>query len=417
MDIKRRYEEAKKVYEKLGIDTDEVINKFENIKISIHCWQGDDVGGNENLDKELSGGIRVNGNYLGKPRSMDELREDLEFALSKIPGSHKVNLHAIYGDFDCDYSRDEVKPEHFSKWVQWAKKNNLGLDFNPTLFSHDMAKDNLTLSHPSKEIRDYWIRHCINSRRVANYFADELKEPVLNNIWIPDGTKDNPGSRLAYRSHLKNSLDEIFEKSPKHDLVFDSVESKVFGIGVESFTVGSHEFYLQYALKNNLLCLLDNGHYHPTESVADKISSMLLFNERLALHLTRSVRWDSDHVITLNDEIKDILSEIAKYDAFNRVFIGLDFFDASINRIAAWVIGARNVLKASLQALLKPHEMLKQCDNEMDYTKILMLLEESNTYPYMDVWNYYCEKNNVPYDDTWYEDIMQYEKNILKGRI
>lgn len=416
MNIEERYLHAREYYKRQGIDTDSVLEKLEKIKVSIHCWQGDDVVGNEVKGDTVSAGIATSGNYLGKPNNMDQLRDDLAFALTFIPGKHKINLHAIYGDFEDGYDRNRIQPKHFKNWVEFAKKHQLGLDFNPTLFSHEMAKDNLTLSHPDANIRNFWIEHCIQSFKVANYFADELKTPVLNNIWIPDGLKDTPGNRMLYRKNLKDSLDQIFVKVEKRQDVFASLESKVFGIGLESFTVGSHEFYLQYAQENNLLCLLDNGHYHPSESVADKISSMLLFNEKIALHLTRSVRWDSDHVVLLNDEIKEIVSEIAKYDAFDRVFIGLDFFDASINRVAALVIGTRNVLKAILMGLLMPHDLLLKCDQELDYTKRLMLLEENKLYPFQDVWNYYCFKNNTVYNESWYDQVMEYEKTVLKGR-
>lgn len=416
MDVIKRYNEAKEYYQKIGVNTDEVIKKLENIKISVNCWQGDDVTGNEYKSGKLSGGIEVNGNYIGKAQNMDQLRDDLSFVLKYLPGKHKVNLHAIYGDFDQDYSRDKVDKSHFSKWLEWAKKEEVGIDFNPTLFSHDMASDNLTLSHPNKEIRDYWIEHCINSYEIAKYFAQELNQEVLNNLWIPDGLKDNPANRMMLRSNLKDSLDKIYAQCNDNPLVYNSVESKVFGIGLESCTIGSHEFYLQYAQQNNLLCLLDNGHFHPTENIADKISSLLLFNEKLALHLTRSVRWDSDHVIRLNDEIKEILDEIAKYNAYERVFIGVDFFDASINRIVAWIIGTRNVLKAALQSLLIPHDLLDEAQEKLDYTKIMMIQEEMKSYPFNDIWNYYCYKNNVEYSNDWYNEVMEYESTTLRKR-
>lgn len=415
MDIQRRYLEAKEKFKKLGIDTDLALDKMDEIKISINCWQLDDVSGNENLEG-LGGGISATGNYIGKPNNMDELREDLAFCLDYIPGNHKLNLHAIYGEFDDDYDRQYLKPEYFKNWVEFAKEKNIGLDFNPTLFSHELSKDNLTLSHPDEKIREYWINHCISSYEIASYFAKELNQPVLNNIWIPDGLKDTPGNRMYFRKNLENSLDQIQKNINLNENVYQSVESKVFGIGLESYTVGSHEFYMQYAMKNNLICLLDSGHFNINENIADKISSMLQFNDKLALHLTRSVRWDSDHVIAYNDEIKDILCEIAKYDAYDRVFIGLDFFDASINRMVATILGSRNVLKAILYSLLINHEQLLECDKNLDYTKRFMLQEELKTYPFIDVWNYYCVQNNVSYDETWYEDIIEYENTILRRR-
>ncbi|MGL4393055.1 MAG: L-rhamnose isomerase [Fusobacteriaceae bacterium] len=417
MKTKVSYEVAKKDFEKWGIDVEKVLKQLKEVKISIHCWQGDDVTGFEKVQNGLSGGIASTGNYFGKARTPEELRMDLEKALSLIPGKHKINLHAIYAETNGKFiERDKLKVEYFKNWIQWAKKNKLGLDFNPTLFSHKYAADGLTLSHPDKKIRDFWIEHCKISREIGEYFGKELNQTCLNNIWIPDGFKDIPSDRLSPRKRLKESLDQIFKQKFDEKYLLDAVESKVFGIGAESYTVGSHEFYMNYACKNNKICLLDNGHFHPTESVADKLSSMLLFHEKVALHVTRPVRWDSDHVVILNDDILDIAKEIIRCDALGRVIIGLDFFDASINRIAAWVIGTRNILKALLFAMLVPNEELKKLQEEGNYTKRLALMEEFKTYPLGDIWNYYCELNNVPVQESWIEEVEQYEKEVLSKR-
>lgn len=416
-EVLTRYENSKKVYENLGINVEECIEVLSKVKLSVHCWQGDDVKGFETPDSSLSGGISATGNYPGRARNGEELRMDLEKALSLIPGTHKVNLHAIYAEFDNEVpSRDKIEPKHFKKWVEWAKKNNLGLDFNPSLFSHPNADSGLTLSHPCSNIREFWINHCIASRKIGEYFGKELGQTCLTNIWIPDGYKDTPSDRLTPRKRLKESLDKIYSVPTNSLYNDDSVESKVFGIGVESYTVGSHEFYLNYSILNNKLCLLDNGHFHPTESVADKISSMLLFQDKLALHITRPVRWDSDHVITFNDDVREIAKELVRNDALNKVYIGLDFFDASINRIAAWVLGSRNTLKALLEALLIPNELLSKIQDEGDFTRRLVLLEELKTYPLGDIWDYFCEINQVPCKDEWLKEIKEYEIKILNKR-
>ncbi|WP_446897907.1 L-rhamnose isomerase [Clostridium sp. LBM24168] len=417
MSVKEKYELAKKEYERWGIDVDKALEELKKVRISIHCWQGDDIAGFEVDQKELSGGIAATGNYPGKARNPEELRKDLDKALSLIPGKHKVNLHAIYAETAGKFvERDEIKPEHFENWVSWAKKNDLGLDFNPTIFSHDKAKDGLTLSHPDKEIRDFWIRHCIASRKIGEYFGKELGKTCLTNLWIPDGYKDIPSDRLGPRQRLKDSLDEIFKEKIDKKYNLDSVESKVFGIGAESYTVGSSEFYLNYAAKNDVLCLMDTGHYHPTEVVSDKISSMLLFSDKVALHVSRPVRWDSDHVIILDDELKELAKEIVRNNALDRVIIGLDFFDASINRVAAWVIGTRNMIKALLNAMLLPNEKLKELQNEENYTDRLALLEEFKTYPFGAVWDYYCEINDVPVKEKWLDEVKKYEKEELSKR-
>lgn len=417
MSIKESYDLAKKEYEKWGINVDEVLEQLKKVPISIHCWQGDDVGGFEVNKGELSGGIDVTGNYPGKARTPEELRSDLEKALTLIPGNHRVNLHAIYAETDGEVvERDKLKPKHFEYWVNWAKENGLGLDFNPTLFSHEKAADGLTLSHPNQEIREFWINHCIASRKIAEYFGKELGTPALTNIWIPDGYKDVPSDRLTPRVRLKESLDKIFEEEIDEKYNIDAVESKLFGIGSESYVVGSHEFYLGYALKNNKLCLLDTGHFHPTEMVSNKISSMLLFSDKLALHVSRPVRWDSDHVVTLDDELKEIALEIVRNDALDKVMIGLDFFDASINRVAAWTIGTRNMIKSLLYAMLVPNDYFKQLQEEGNFTERLALIEEFKTYPFGAIWNYYCEHMGVPVKETWLEDVKKYEQDVLSQR-
>ena len=417
MSIKSQFELAKTEYEQWGINVEAALERLKNIPISVHCWQGDDIGGFEVNKTELSGGIDVTGNYPGKATTPEELRMDLEKALSLIPGKHRINLHALYAETDGEIvDRDKLEPKHFTKWVNWAKEHGLGLDFNPTIFSHEKAADGLTLSHPDPEIRKFWVNHCIASRKIGEYFGKELGTPCLTNIWIPDGYKDVPSDRLTPRKRLKDSLDEIFAVEVDETYNIDSVESKLFGIGSESFVVGSHEFYLSYALKNNKLCLLDTGHYHPTETVSNKISSMLLFNEKLALHVSRPVRWDSDHVVTFDEELKEIALEIVRNDAIDQVMIGLDFFDASINRIAAWTIGTRNMVKALLYAMLMPNEQLKEMQENGDYTKRLALLEEFKTYPFGAIWNYYCEQMNVPVKEQWLTEVMQYEEEVLSHR-
>ena len=412
----QRFNEAKSVYAEVGVDVEEAIQKLSNVKLSLHCWQGDDVTGFEK-GSSLSGGIAATGNYPGKARNAEELMSDLDVALSLIPGKHKINLHAIYAVTNGEkVERDKLAPEHFKAWVDFAKERGLGLDYNPTLFSHPKAADGLTLSHPDKNIRQFWIDHCKGSRRITEYFGKELGQLSLNNIWIPDGYKDIPADRLSPRQRLKDSLDEIYSEKLNSNYMVDSVESKVFGIGVESYTVGSHEFYMNYAAKNNVLCLLDNGHFHPTEKVSDKISAMLLFAEKLALHITRSVRWDSDHVVIFDDELKEMAKEIVVCDALDRVLIGLDYFDASINRITAWTVGARNVQKAILFALLSPYKKLAQLQDAGNFSDLLAINEEMNFYPFADIWDHYCEQSNVPVRGQWLNTIKQYEKDVLSKR-
>ncbi len=410
-----RYTYAKEAYAKSGVDTEAAIKALSNVRISIHCWQGDDVGGFEGSG-DLSGGIAATGNYPGKARCPGELMADIDKMLSLVPGSHKINLHAIYAISDKPVERDKLLPEHFSKWVEFAKERGLGLDINPTLFSHPLAADGLTLSHPDEKIRRFWIDHCKAMRRVGEYFGRELGITCVNNIWIPDGYKDTPADRLGPRQRLKDSLDEILSEKIDRRYLIDTVESKVFGIGVESYTVGSHEFYLNYAAKNDCVCLLDNGHFHPTEVVSDKIPSMLLFSDKVALHVTRGVRWDSDHVVILDDELKEIAKEIVRCNALDRVIIGLDYFDASINRVGAWVTGVRNMQKALLNALLLPHGTLKALQDSGNFSKLLALSEELKLYPFADVWAEFCERQGVPAGAEWFAEVEKYEKEVMSNR-
>ncbi|MDD5604280.1 MAG: L-rhamnose isomerase [Eubacteriales bacterium] len=411
------YTLASAKYAELGIDTDAVIEKLGNIPISMHCWQGDDVRGFENPDVELSGGIQATGNYPGRARTADELRKDIEKALSLIPGKHRLNLHAIYLDTGGEkVARDEIRPEHFKTWADWGKTNVAGIDFNPTCFSHPLSDDGLTLSHPKKEVRDFWIRHCKASRKVAEYFGRELGTPSVNNIWIPDGYKDMPADRMAPRKRLNEALDEIFSEKISAKYCLDAVEAKLFGIGSESYVVGSNEFYMGYIVKNNKMLCLDAGHFHPTESIADKISAVLLFSDRLLLHVSRPVRWDSDHVVSLNDDLRGIAQEIIRSGREDKIHIGLDFFDASINRIAAWAIGMRNMQKALLEAMLEPSDMLRGFEKKGDLTSRLAYLEEMKTYPAAAVWNKFCAAKGAPVGIEWLESVREYEKNVLSER-
>ena len=409
-----RFEEAKEKYAAYGVDVDKALETLGKVRISMHCWQGDDVLGFDS--DSLTGSIATTGNYPGKATNPDELMSDIKKAYSLIPGKHKLNLHASYRITDEKVDRDKIEPKHFQAWVDFAKEEGIGLDFNPTFFSHPKLVNNMSLSHPDKAIRDFWINHAKACRKIANYFGEQLGITALDNIWIPDGTKDVPADRLGPRARLKEALDEIFSVKYDKKNIADAIEGKVFGIGVESYTVGSHEFYMNYAAKNNLMCLLDTGHYHPTEVVSDKISSMLLFNDQLALHVSRPVRWDSDHVIKLDDELQELAKELVRCNALDRVFIGLDFFDASINRIAAWVIGMRNMQKALLLGLLEPHAALKKMQDECNFTELLATLEEIKTLPFGDVWNHFCEINNVPVGKDWFKVVKDYEKDVLLKR-
>lgn len=410
-----RYLQAKEIYRQRGIDTDAALKTLDGISISMHCWQGDDVCGFENTGA-LTGGIQTTGNYPGKARTPEELMADIDKALSLIPGKHRLNLHSTYAFYEGEkVSRDKLEPQHFDGWIRFAKERGLGIDINPTLFSHPMAADGLTLSHPDETVRRFWIDHCKAIRKIGAYIGEQLGTPCLNNIWIPDGYKETPADCSGPRARLKSALDEILSVPYDKKYLVDSVESKVFGIGVESYTVGSHEFYMNYAAKNNVLCLLDNGHFHPTENVADKIPSMLLFADKVALHVTRGVRWDSDHVTAYNDELKEIAKEIVLADP-SRVLIGLDYFDASINRVAAWVQGMRNMQKALLAALLSPSAELKAAQDAGDFTAMFVLSEEAKTYPVGDVWDYFCETHNVPLREAWFSDVRAYEKEVLAER-
>lgn len=417
MSTKKRYEYAREAYKKIGVDTDKALEILKGLPISMHCWQGDDVTGFDH-DGPLSGGIQATGNYPGKARTPEELMADIDKVFSLVPGKHKLNLHASYAIFEEGelVDRDKLEPKHFKKWVEFARERGIGLDFNPTIFSHDMVRDNLTLSSPDQAVRDFWIRHVQACIRISEYFAEELGQPCLMNIWIPDGYKDIPADRLTPRKRFKDSLDQILAMDYDKEKVLVCLESKVFGIGMESYTVGSSEFTINYAASKGILSLMDNGHYHPTEVVSDKISSMLLFHDKLALHITRPVRWDSDHVVLFDDETKEIAKEIVRNDALDRVLFGLDFFDASINRIAAWTIGMRNMQKALLYALLSPNQKLKDLQEEGKLTEVMMLQEEVKTYPFGDVWDYFCEINGVPQKEEWYEDVKKYENEVLAKR-
>lgn len=417
MTTKERYESAKEIYEKVGVDTEASLTKLENISISMHCWQGDDVNGFDH-EGPLTGGIQATGNHPGKATTPEELMADIDQALSYIPGKHKLNLHANYAIFEQGESvdRDKLEPKHFKKWVEFAKKRGLGLDFNPTYFSHEMVKDDLTLSSPDPEVRKFWIDHGRACIRISQYFAEELGQPCLMNIWIPDGYKDVPADRLSPRARFKDSLDQILSIDYDKEKVVVCLESKVFGIGLESYTVGSSEFCINYAATHGILSLMDNGHYHPTEVVSDKIPSMLLFNEKIALHVTRPVRWDSDHVVLFDDETKEIAKEIVRNDALDRVFLGLDFFDASINRISAWTVGMRNMQKALLVALLSPNKHLAELQMEGKLSELMVMQEELKLYPFGDVWNYFCEIHHVPQREDWYKEVEKYEKEVLFHR-
>ena len=416
MTTEQRYESAREIYKNIGVDTDRAVETLKNIHISMHCWQGDDVQGFDH-EGPLSGGIQTTGNYPGKAATPQELMDDIDKALSLIPGKHKLNLHANYAVFeDGEFvDRDALEPKHFRKWVEFAKERGMGLDFNPTFFSHEKA-ESFTLSSPDEEIRQFWIRHGQACIRISQYFAEELGQPCVMNIWIPDGYKDVPADRLSPRARFKDSLDQILSIDYDRSKVYVCLESKVFGIGMESYTVGSSEFCINYAANNGILSLMDNGHYHPTEVVSDKIPAMLLFNEKLALHVTRPVRWDSDHVVLFDDETKEIAKEIVRNDALDRVFLGLDFFDASINRISAWVVGMRNMQKAFLFALLQPNDKLKELQNNGEFTELMMLQEELKLYPFGDVWNYFCEQCGVPEKEDWFKEVQQYEKEVLSKR-
>ena len=403
-------------YAELGVDADAAVQRLSRIPISLHCWQGDDVGGFEQSGAAIGDGLAVTGHYPGKARTPDELRADVEKVLALVPGQHRLNLHASYGEFGGKHvDRDEIAPEHFRNWIAWAKAHGLGLDFNPTCFAHPKAAEGFTLSHRDQGIRDFWIEHCRRAREIGAALGKALGSPCVTNVWIPDGFKDTPADRQAPRERLAAALDAVFKKPlpAKHNL--DAVEPKLFGIGAESCTVGSHEFYLGYAITRRKLLCLDAGHFHPTETISDKISSVLQFLPEILLHVSRGVRWDSDHVVTLNDDLLAIAREIIANNYTDRVHIGLDYFDASINRIAAWVIGARNMLRALLIALLEP-PALKAAEAIGDYTARLALQEEAKALPFGAVWDGYCESQNVPVGEAWLGEVKAYEKSVLSKR-
>jgi L-rhamnose isomerase len=408
--IQNGYTLAKERYAALGVDTEQALTRLENISISLHCWQGDDVGGFENPGGDLTGGIAATGNYPGKARTADELRRDLDVVYSLLPGSHRLNLHAIYREADQKVERNKIEPRHFSAWKDWAKANNHGVDFNPTCFSHPKSADGFTLAHRDPAIRQFWIEHCIASRKIGEYFGRELGTAAVTNIWVPDGYKDSPADRYTPRELLCESLDAVLAQKidPRYNL--DAVEPKLFGIGSESYVVGSAEFYIAYALSRKILLTLDSGHFHPTETIADKISALLLYLDQLLLHVSRGVRWDSDHVVTFNDDTQAIANEIVRNNALDHVHIGLDYFDASINRIAAWTIGARNTLRALLVALLEPWDMLKQYEVDGDFSSRLALQEELKSMPFSAVWDYHCLLKDVPIGMDFMGVIKDYEK-------
>ena len=410
-----RYESAKAIYARYGVDTEKALDTLSGITVSLHCWQGDDVTGFDSR-QSLSGGIQATGNYPGKARNPEELMRDIDMALSLMPGKKKLNLHASYAIFDDGDSadRDKIRPAHFAKWVKFAKDRGLGLDFNPTFFSHPMVKDNLTLSSPDEEVRRFWVEHGKRCVEISEYFANETGIPCVMNIWIPDGYKDIPADRLSPRARFKKSLDEILSVPYDKSKVYVCLESKVFGIGLESYTVGSAEFCMNYVANKGITPLMDNGHYHPTEMVSDKISSMLLFNEKIALHITRPVRWDSDHVVLFDDETKEIAKEIVRNDAIDRVFIATDYFDASINRISAWITGIRSVQKALLFALLQPSDKMKELQNESNFTELMVISEEIKTAPLGDVWEEYLRRENIESD--YLSKVSEYENTVLGER-
>jgi L-rhamnose isomerase len=417
--LQERYETARERYAKVGVNVDRALEEAAKIRLSMHCWQGDDVIGFDQKGP-LTGGIQTTGNYPYKATTPEELMQDIEKVFTYIPGKgHKLNLHASYAIFDGPdawVDRDALEPRHFAKWVDFAKAHDLGLDFNPTMFSHPKANAQLgTLSASDEEVRQFWIRHCIACIRISEYFAEETGQPCMMNIWIPDGVKDVPGDRIRARKRLKASLDQILQTDYDQSKVYIAVESKVFGIGVESETVGSHEFYMNYANANNILCLIDTGHFHPTEVVADKLSSMLLFHDKLALHVSRPIRWDSDHVTIFNDDLRELAQQIVTTGP-EHYFIGMDYFDASINRIAAWTTGMRSMEKALLYAELLPNEKLADLQDAHDFTQIQALYERMKVLPFGDVWDYYCEQNGVAAEDDWFADCQQYEKEVLSKR-
>ena len=415
-EIEKAYQAAQERYGQSGVDTEKAMEQLRKIAISIHCWQGDDVGGYESSEGLSGGGIQATGNYPGRARTADELRDDLVKVFSLIPGKHRLNLHAMYAETAGKVERNELQAMHFKSWIDWAKEQGIGMDFNQTFFSHPKAESGFTLSSYDKGIRNFWIEHGIACRKIGAEMGKQLGTPCVTNLWIPDGFKDNPVDRKRPRELLKQSLDEIFAEKFDRKYLLDAVESKLFGIGMESCTVGSHEFYLGYAVKNNILLCLDAGHFHPTEVISDKISAVLCCLDEILLHVSRGVRWDSDHVVILSDELRAIAEEIVRGDYLERVHIGLDFFDASINRTAPWVIGMRSMLKALLIALLEPTQKLREMEINGDYTWRLAMLEELKTQPFAAVWDYYCLKSGVPVGTEWIDAVKDYEKKVTSLR-
>lgn len=415
--VEQAYELARDLYASLGVDAEQAMSRLRQIPISLHCWQGDDVVGFEQSGDELGGGLAVTGNYPGKASTPDELRMDLQQAYSLIPGNHRLSLHAIYGEFgDHVPDRNEIGPEHFTGWIDWAKEQQLGLDFNPTYFAHPLAADGMTLSHPDAKVRNFWIEHGQACRQIGATMGAALGTPAVTNSWIPDGMKDTPADRKAPRERLADSLDAVFAEPIDPAQNLDAVECKLFGIGSESYVVGSHEFYLGYAISRQKLLCLDAGHFHPTEVISDKISSVLTYVPELLLHVSRGVRWDSDHVVTYNQELYEIAAELVRGGYLERTHIGLDFFDASINRIAAWAIGTRNMIKALLAALLEPTAKLREFEEQGDFTARLALMEEIKTLPLGPVWDYYCLQAGVPVGMDWLDQVRQYERSTLINR-
>lgn len=415
--VEQSYLFAQERYAALGVDTEQAMKSLLDVSISMHCWQGDDVAGFEDTGEGLSGGIAATGNYPGKARNPDELRMDLDQAYAIIPGKHRLNLHASYAETHGEkVNRDQLRPEHFSGWVDWAKTNGHGLDFNPTLFSHPKAASGFTLASHEPAVRQFWIDHCIACREIGASFGEALGSPCITNIWIPDGYKDIPVDRKTPRMLLKDSLDQILAKplNPQH--ILDAVEGKLFGLGAESYTVGSHEFYLGYAISKNIMLCLDAGHFHPTETISDKLSAVLLYVPELLLHVSRGVRWDSDHVVIFNDDLQAITQEVVRGGNLSRVHIGLDYFDASINRVAAWAIGSRNTLKAVLMALLEPYQSLCALETSGNYSKRLALLEELKTLPFGAIWDYHCLQQGVPVGIRFMDEIKDYESRVQLHR-
>lgn len=416
--IEKTYHLAQERYSQFGVNSEKALEILEKVSLSLHCWQGDDLGGFEKRDSRLAGGgLQVTGNYPGRARTVDELRMDLKKAYSLIPGRHRLNLHAMYGDFSGKpVDRNEISLDHYKGWIDWAKQEDLKLDFNPTCFSHPKADSGFTLSSKDIAIREFWIEHVKRCREISASMGRELQSPCIHNLWIPDGTKDIPVDRWTHRTLLREALDTIYAVEYRPSEMKDSIESKLFGIGSESFVVGSHEFYIGYALSRGKMLCLDLGHFHPTESVADKISSILQFSEELLLHISRGVRWDSDHVVILNDEVKSLTEEIVRSSALDRVHIALDFFDASMNRIGAWVIGARATLKGLLCALLEPQQKLIEAEDSGNNFARLALMEELGTMPFGAVWDYYCLRMDVPVGELWMEEVKRYEEEVTKKR-